>query len=114
MISVILSLFLIQVIVCCIVDISGIIDSLKWLIWKLFCKGIGKPENITLKPIDCSCCMTFWSGLVYLICTGNITLPYLAILLLFAVLASNTTGFILTLKDGLVKLEMAIQKLLGL
>jgi len=41
-----------------IIDFSGIVDSFKRFIWKLFNKI--PYQYYRLKPIDCSLCMTFW------------------------------------------------------
>lgn len=59
----ILELLMISVIVCFIIDISGIVESIesalsKWL----------KGKAQIPKPFNCSLCMTFWVGLIYVIC----------------------------------------------
>lgn len=74
----ILSLLLIQVIVVFIVDISGAIDSLKSGLKWLLTKGKMNSSNYILKPFDCSLCMTWWCSLIYLLCVGKFTIPYIA------------------------------------
>lgn len=49
-----------------IVDISGIVDSLKWALGRWLNIKVGR-----LKPIDCSLCMTWWVGLIYIIAIGE-------------------------------------------
>ena len=70
---VLINLLLISAIVVFIVDISGAVDSLKSGLKRILTKGVMKDSDYSLKPIDCSLCMTFWSGIIYLLCTGNFT-----------------------------------------
>lgn len=37
-----------------------------------------KPENITLKPFDCSLCSTWWACLLYCVITGHFGLQGIA------------------------------------
>ena len=90
MLNVIFNLFLIAVICVFIVDISGVIDSLKSAIKWLLTNGKMKNSNYDLKPLSCSLCMTFWIGLIYLLCTSNFTISYIA----FVCLLSASTGLL--------------------
>lgn len=63
LITMIWNLLMISFIICFIVDISGIIESIesalsKWL----------KGKAQLPKPFNCSLCLTFWVGLIYVIC----------------------------------------------
>lgn len=49
-----------------IVDISGIIDSIKWAIGRWL-----NIKEVRLKPFDCSLCMTWWVGLIYTLIVGE-------------------------------------------
>lgn len=100
-----IDLFTITVIICYIVDLSGIIGSVKWFIWKKISKGIGRPENIKLKPFECSLCMTFWIGLLYLILIGSFTLPNIQIVCILSLISKNITGLMRLLQEALVALE---------
>ena len=88
-----LTLLQIQMVVVALVDCSGFMDWLKAKIaaW-LRIKG-----EISLKPFDCSLCMTHWTGLVWLICSGKISLTAYMVLLLLALGAMVTrraVGFV--------------------
>lgn len=87
----ILDILLIDIIVCIIIDISGIIDEIKIMIWKWLRKEPYKEYR--LKPLDCSLCMSFWIGLIYIIFNG-ITLFNLFIVCLFAMLSEQITNTI--------------------
>lgn len=52
-----------------IVDISGIVDSIKWALGRWLNIKVGR-----LKPIDCSLCMTWWVGLIYIIAIGEFSI----------------------------------------
>lgn len=81
MIETILNILYITIISVLIIDISGFVNSIKTLLSKfLKCK----PEQIRLKPFDCSLCTSFWLGVWFLYVRDVLTLLTLAILLAFA------------------------------
>lgn len=86
----IISLFLISFIVVFIIDISGVVDSVKSLIKRILTKGKMSSSDYRLKPFDCSLCSTFWCGLIYLLCVGQFTFEYIA----FVCLLSASTDLI--------------------
>lgn len=57
-----LDLLMITTIVCFLVDVSGIVDSIESMLsrWR------GKPCRL-IKPFSCSLCMSFWIGLIYIL-----------------------------------------------
>lgn len=61
-------IIILTVIMVFIVDLSGVIDSIKGLI------TINGRQIKHFKPFDCSLCMTFWSGLAYLLFTHSFDL----------------------------------------
>lgn len=61
---------MIAMIVVYIIDLSGIVESVKDALGKWIGVKVGR-----LKPIDCSLCMVWWVCLVYIIATGEFTLP---------------------------------------
>ena len=111
MMEIIFNLLLIQIIVVFIVDLSGIIDTIKKFLWKKFVK-VGDYHNLSLKPISCSLCSTWWVCLIYLIVTNNFTLPYIAITALLALLAGNMADLMYFIKDAFTKLINLLYKLL--
>ena len=100
-----LELLILTVIICYLIDLSGIIGSVKWFIWKKICKGIGKPEDVRLKPFECSLCMTFWCGILYLILTAQLSLISLLMISMLSFFSKNVTGFLRWTQEALVALE---------
>lgn len=90
----ILNLIYIQLIVIFIVDLSGIVPNLKILISKLLTKGKISTDNYTLKPLDCSLCLSFWLNIIYLIITNNITLGYILIVCILSYLTRPIANLI--------------------
>lgn len=60
-------------ILCCFVINSGAVDSFKRALWR-WLKGSVPFRDFPLKPFDCELCLTWWSGLIYLLFSGNLTL----------------------------------------
>lgn len=57
----------IVIVIVFIVDYSGFVDNIKMIIFK-FLLGRNMPyKEYSLKPFDCSLCMSFWTVLAYLI-----------------------------------------------
>ena len=81
------NLILIQFICVMLVDVTGVIEDMltpivRWL--------TGSKIGTVGKPFSCSLCMTFWTGLIYLLCTGNFTIVNFTVLLLLACLTPVT------------------------
>lgn len=87
-------LILLTIIIVYIVDLSGFMDSVK--------HALGKWLNLSVRhlpPFDCSLCMTWWIGLIYLIITSQFTLLNIAIVALLSLLALPIGGAISFLID---------------
>lgn len=95
---IILNLILLTIITVFIIDLSGIIDTIKKAIWKKYIK-IGDWHNLRIKPLDCSLCMSFWSGLIYLALTGHLTIPLVALTCLLAYSTPLVGDILQTIKD---------------
>lgn len=92
-----LELLLLTMIVVFIVDISGVVESIKESIGRFLRVKIER-----LRPFDCSLCMVWWSGLSYLLAVGRFELlPIVAV----SVLATFSVqiGGILQVARGLVQ-----------
>lgn len=74
-------LLIITLLMVFIIDLSGFIDELETTLSK-WLKGKARIP----KPFSCSLCMSWWTNLIYLLCIGKLTLPYIAIVALFAFL----------------------------
>lgn len=60
-------------ILCCFVINSGAVDSLKRALWR-WLKGNVPYRDFPLKPFDCELCLTWWSGVLYLLFSGDFSL----------------------------------------
>lgn len=98
----ILELLIITTIICFIIDISGIIESIEWWLSKWLKVNCKIP-----KPFSCSLCMSFWIGIIW-ISIFEFTLFNLLFVCLFAALAEDITGFIKIIKYLLNKVRDAI------
>lgn len=91
------NLLLLALIVVFIVDVSGIVDTIKGVIGRWL--GVRFER---LKPFDCSLCMVWWCGLGYLFAVGRFSLvsvAYVALLSSFSV----QVGGILQVARGIVQ-----------
>ena len=102
-----IDLFEITVIVVIIVDISGFIDSIKAFVGKVL--GI---NNVSLKPLDCSLCMTFWVSMAYLIYANELSITTLMFSLLISVMTPVIQDLIYLIRDILGFILLKISKLL--
>lgn len=82
-----IDLILISFIVTYLISTSGFITSVKYFIWKKYIK-VGDYKTLSFKPFDCPLCMTFWTGLAYLLITSTLSLETLAGLCLASYLTS--------------------------
>lgn len=104
-----LNIFLITIILCLLVDITGVVESIKnWLKKWLNIRG-----EVNLKPFDCSLCMSHHINLVYFIyiyIKVGVEYPLVvyAYILFLAVNTTNITSMLLYIRD---LIENIIQKL---
>lgn len=106
--DILISLMAIQSVAVMTIDQSGLIQDLeamaeKWL-------NIKKAH--IPKPFSCSLCATFWAGLIYLFAVHSVTLPYIAALLLIAILTSVTNDLIYLLKDTLTTIISLLDRII--
>ena len=102
-----LKLFEITVIVVIIVDISGFIDSIKTFIGKVW--GI---NNVSLKPLECSLCMTFWVSMAYLLITNQLSITAIMVTLLISVMTPVIQDIIYLIRDILGFILLKINEFL--
>lgn len=89
-----LDLFKISIIVVIIIDISGFIDSIKTLIGKVL-----HINNVNLKPLDCSLCMTFWVSMAYLLITNQLSITAVMVTLLLSTMTPIIKDAIYLVRD---------------
>ena len=94
----------IAVIIVVIIDISGFSDSLKSGLKRLLTKGRMSDPYYSLKPFDCSFCMTWWTGLIWLLVIHNVTLWMLAYLLLICVMTPVIKDVIILIRETMLKI----------
>lgn len=100
----VLNLIIISLVNVLIIDISGFVQSVKSLISKLLTNKQIDTTNFSLKPFDCSFCMTFWTGLLYTLVIGQFTLVNLLIILLLAFMTEPVYRILLLIKDMILKI----------
>ena len=99
-------LLLISAIVVYIVDLSGFTGSWKNWLWRHF-----KTNTKSIKPFDCSQCMTWWCGLAYLAISGQFSLPMICLVAALAFLSYPIGQLFIFIREGI---NYIIDKLLGL
>lgn len=93
-----LELTMLTIVVVFIVDTSGFIDTIKsWL-----SKWLNRKVS-TLRPIDCSLCMTWWVGIIYTIFQNEFTLPVVTFVCAMAVLAYPISELISLLQSVILR-----------
>lgn len=89
-------LLLIQFICVCVIDVAGAVDD---MLTPLVRRLTGSKIGHIGKPLSCSLCMTFWTGLLYLLCAGGISIPNLAYVLALSILTPLTYLAVCFVKD---------------
>lgn len=90
------NLIALSAVIAYITEVSGIIDTLKY--------ALGRWLGVTvsrLKPLDCSLCMTWWCGLIYIICVGECSVINIAFIALLSALAHNIAEGIMLISDSI-------------
>lgn len=103
------SLFQMAVVVIFIVDCSGFPDTVKrWL-------GRWLGRNVSsLRPLDCSLCMVWWSCLVYGCCLDGMSVGMLAYIATLSLLAYPLSELMNLVRDMLLRFCRAISDFLKL
>ena len=99
----ILNLFIISIIWVLILDLSGFARTIDKLFYKIFYPKRPFRTDAHFPPFDCSLCMTWWSCLIYLIVVNALTLPNIAIALLFAWGTTIEKDIFIFVKDLITK-----------
>ncbi len=87
------NLLLLAVVVVFIVDISGIVDTIKGALSRWLHVKVGR-----IRPFDCSLCMVWWCGLVYLVIAHRFTLGPVAFVAMLAACSVQIGAFIQLLR----------------
>jgi hypothetical protein len=105
--SVLLNVVFIQIIVCFIIDLSGVIQSLETALSKWT-----KVRCVIPKPFSCSLCSGWWINLIYLIAVHQFTLPYIVFVAIISFFSKNISGFLRWIQELLVKIEDLLYKII--
>jgi type IV secretory pathway VirB3-like protein len=90
----ILLIALIWVYIC---DLSGIVAEIRHVMAKLL--KIHESNMPSLKPFSCSQCMTFWTGLFYVISADSFSLASIVVVCLFAFFTTTIRGLLQAVKE---------------
>ena len=102
-----IELLLITLIIVFVIDISGAIEHLVYPLVKRLLK-IPKTSRIEIPLISCSLCMTFWSGLIYIIGMGEFTLLNLFFVCVCAFLTTHIKDLFILVRDVLTLIQNKI------
>ena len=100
----ILNLFIISIIWVLILDLSGFARTIDKTLYKIFYPKRPYREDAHFPPWDCSLCMSWWTGLLYLLITHTLSLLNIAILLAFAWSTTMEKDIFIFIKDLVTKL----------
>lgn len=99
-----IDILFIAVICVVIIDISGFTDSWKSGLKRILTKGRFSEPNYSLKPFDCSFCITWWTGVVYMLITHSMSLWMTAYLLGICVMTPVIRDIIILIRETLLKI----------
>ena len=106
-----LNLLCIAVIVVFVVDISGVVDSIKRVIWKWLIKD--RPyKEYQFKLLDCSLCLTHHICLLFALLTGQFSLLVWMYICGLSMLTKVIKGLMVLVSDILIKCENKIEDIL--
>lgn len=105
-----LNMFLIVVFTICVVDLSGFVDSFKSGIKYILTKGKFSNSAYSLKPFDCSLCMSFWLQMAYLLYCGEFSILSMTIGILFSINTITIKSFLELIRDLIITIINVIYK----
>lgn len=100
---ILLELFMLTVIVCFIIDLSGIQDSVKRAIWKWVFNNKKPFQDFEMKFPFCSLCMTHHILLLYVLLTNSFSIFIYCFICMLSFQASNITNLLLGINDVITK-----------
>lgn len=98
-ITMLIDILLLTIIIVYVIDLSGIITQIEWWLSKMLDVKCTIP-----KPFNCSFCLSWWIGLIYLIITSNFTLTMICYVAMLSFLTPIINDIIILLRDTLRKL----------
>lgn len=92
-----INLLLLTIVMVYIIDLSGFTETWKAWLWRRY--RISQQQSI--KPFDCSTCMTWWAGIIYMIIARRMTLTLLAYIAVLSLLALPIGQLLLLIREAL-------------
>lgn len=109
-----LNLLILTALICFIEDVSGFVQSIKKIVVKRMTgTTLADPSFVSVKPFDCSLCMTWWTGIAYLLICKELTIINLGYVGMLSLFSSNISEFELLAKDYLASFQGWLQKLIS-
>lgn len=96
-----LNLFILQLILVFILDLSGIMIDVKKFVWRfIYGKAtIDMSYKLSLKPFSCSLCMTWWIGIIWLLVTKEFSMINFGYVALLSYMTTFSKDLILTCSE---------------
>lgn len=104
--SIYVNLFLVAVVVVYIVDLSGFTQSWRAGVARLL--GVSPSRLRPLPPFDCGQCATWWTCLVWALCSGRLSLPVVAYCAALAFLSGPLGQLALLVRETVYKVIRTI------
>lgn len=104
------NMILIVVFAVSVIDLSGIITSIKKGLAKWL--NIGDYTKINLPLIQCSLCMSFHIQWIYLLVVGQFTIGYLTLAIIFSLFTPQIGDLITLVKEIITNITDKIYKLI--
>lgn len=104
------NMILIVIFTVCVIDLSGIITSIKKGLAKWL--NIGDYTQINLPLIQCSLCMSFHIQWIYLLVIGQFTIGYLTLAIIFSLFTPQIGDLITLVKEIITNITDKIYKII--
>lgn len=88
-------LLLLAVVIVYVVDVSGVMESIKGALSRWLGAKVSR-----IRPFDCSLCMTWWAGIIYIIAVGEFSLPTLTWVAVLSAMSTRIHRAIQFLQDA--------------
>lgn len=108
-----IKLLCLAVIIVFVIDLSGFMDTVKRWIWKWLVKD--RPyREYSLKPFDCSMCMTHHICVLFALIGGFFSLEIWTFICVLSLLTRQIKGVLELMGDILIKIENGIRYILNI
>lgn len=95
-------------------DLTDFVDTMKVKLWNWTYNHSVPYKPFTIKPFDCSLCLSFWIGLIYIVLAGQFTIPMIGYVGLLSFMTPVICDVLRMMKDIMVKIIDLVYKSLKL